>query len=139
MAEKNRLESISIIQQMAELNLTGQGYSDYQKAKTLDIAFESIKTVTRDVKPSDVFAAASKKIFIFLENNQKKRGYFIGAGEKIAKKIETFEALFQKLCDNEYNGSLRRMYKNRFSIRSAYLWYIDQVIRQNIEKKKSKK
>ena len=139
MTEKNELETLSSIQQMAILNLRGDGFSDYQKAKALDIAFETVKNVPRDMKKEDIFAAASKKIFTFLDNDIKKRyPQGQGAGEKTIKKIEQFINLFRKLCKEEYHNSLRQMYKNRFPIRSAYLWYIDQVIRQNIEKKKEK-
>lgn len=126
----------SIIQQMAELNLTGVGFSDYQKAKSLDIVFKTIKEVRAIANKDDLFADAAKKIFSFLDEDAKKAGYNIGNKKK--EKVKNFIELFRELCQTNYKGNLQKIYKHRFHVRSAYIWYIEELILRKSKEKKKK-
>jgi len=128
-------KTVSIIQQMGELKLTGQGYSDHQKARAIDVVFGEIKLAHGKARIDDILASASHKIMIFLDNDAKQRGYHVG--KKTIEKIEKFMELFNELLHVEYNGILQTMYRNRFNIRSAYICYVDTAIRKRSDEKKN--
>lgn len=127
---KAKTKKISIIEKMVALNLSGQGSSDYQKAKALDVLFNTIREAESKKMEDECLSIASKRIERFL-SQQYKRNYL--------PDIEIFMSLFNTLLQKEpWNGDLKRIYRDRFLIRDTYLWNMDLMIHEKAQAKKQK-
>lgn len=129
MTETNT-EKISILEQMAELGLSGDGFSEYQKAKALDLVFNAMRQTMVGKDKKYTYSIASNQIKKFLEK-QFSKNYI--------EEIENFISLFDKLVDmNPWNGELKRLYRDRFKIRDSYLWCMDKRIYRLSQEKKAR-
>ena len=65
------IEKMEIVESLAELGLSGNGFSDYQKAKALDLVFDAIRQTT-DGDKEYTYSIASHQIKKFLEGQFSK-------------------------------------------------------------------
>jgi len=115
-------QELNLLDDLAKLKIFSGWNSDTEMAKAIDLLFKQIQKRTKDEPISVTYAAISNQIRKYWKAQKGK--YF---GKQQAKDVEQFVTFFKQIVDDWYGGSLVKAYRNRFTIRDAYLWKLSII------------
>lgn len=126
MSKSTPSETKSVLAHMASLNLTGDGYSDYAKARALNVVFKTLQKLRNEESLETAYGAAAKYIADFAYGEPKDKN----------ERIRQFIALFKQLVEIEFHGSISTLLHKRNVIRAAYIWEVSEMLSKKFAKLK---
>ena len=128
MTDPTPSQAKSLIAQMAALNLTEKGGSDYAKSKALNILLKALQRRKNGEDLETTYAAASKYIADMPNWDSENK-------EDRSLRINKFMTLFKKLVDVEYGGMPENLLHRKNIIRAAYIWEVSEMLSKKFAKK----
>lgn len=128
MSNQNKPTAKSLLSQMAALNLTEEGFSDYAKSKALNIMLKVLQRRKGEEDVETAYAASAKYIAELPNWDTENK-------EDRTDRVKKFIELFKQLVCIEYGGSIEKLLHRKNIVRAAYIWEVSEFLNKKFAKK----